>query len=105
MVAAVNEFLQGREDNKLLILGEMREVGDTSYKEHKELVDHMKENGVEHAICIGKSFEMAITGSGYTYFETVEELIRYLTDHPVNGQYILIKGSRANKLENLLQVL
>ncbi len=105
MVAAVDEFLQGREDNKLLILGEMREVGDTSYKEHKELVDHMKENGVEHAICIGKSFEMAIAGSGYTYFETVEQLIRYLTDHPVNGKYILIKGSRANKLENLLQVL
>ncbi len=105
MFAAVDEFLLTGEDKKLLILGEMREVGDSSYKEHKALIDHLKEKHVEQAICIGKSFEMAVTGTGYTYFETVEQLISYLKDHPLTGLYILIKGSRANKLEKLLQVL
>jgi UDP-N-acetylmuramoyl-tripeptide--D-alanyl-D-alanine ligase len=105
MIAAVDEFLLTGEDKKLLILGEMREVGDSSYKEHKALIDHLKEKNVELAICIGKSFETAIAGTGYTYFETVEQLIGYLKDRPLAGHYILIKGSRANKLENLLQVL
>jgi UDP-N-acetylmuramoyl-tripeptide--D-alanyl-D-alanine ligase len=105
MIAAVDEFLLTGEDKKLLILGEMREVGDSSYKEHKALIDHMKEKNVELAICIGKSFEKVIAGTGYTYFETVEQLIGYLKDRPLAGHYILIKGSRANKLENLLQVL
>lgn len=105
MFAAVDEFLQAGEDKKLLILGEMREVGDSSFKEHKALVDHLKENKVDMAFCIGKSFETAVKGTGYAYFETVEQLISYLGDHPLSGLYILIKGSRANRLENLLQVL
>lgn len=105
MLAAVDEFLLSGEDQKLLILGEMREVGDSSYKEHKALIDHLEEKHVEQAICIGKSFETAVKGTGFNYFETVEQSISYLKDHPVTGRYILVKGSRANKLENLLQVL
>ncbi len=98
-------FCMTGEDKKLLILGEMREVGDSSYTEHKALIDHLKEKHVEHVICIGKSFEMAVTGAGYTYYETVEQLISYLQEHPLKGLYILIKGSRANQLEKLLEVL
>jgi len=105
MFAAVDEFLLTGEDKKLLILGEMLEVGDSSYKEHKALVDHLKEKQVKLAICIGKSFESAVTGTGYAYYETVGQLILHLKDHPLAGQYILIKGSRANKLEKLLEVL
>jgi UDP-N-acetylmuramoyl-tripeptide--D-alanyl-D-alanine ligase len=105
MVAAVDEFLQPGADKKMLILGEMREVGDSSFREHKALIDHLKDKKVERAICIGKSFEKAVKGSGFTYFETVEQSISYLKDHPVTGKYILVKGSRANKLEMLLEVL
>jgi UDP-N-acetylmuramoyl-tripeptide--D-alanyl-D-alanine ligase len=105
MFAAVDEFLLTGEDKKLLILGEMREVGDSTYKEHKALIDHLEEKQAKQAICIGKSFEKAVKGTGYTYFETVEQLIGYLKEHPLSGLYILIKGSRANRLEKLLEVL
>jgi UDP-N-acetylmuramoyl-tripeptide--D-alanyl-D-alanine ligase len=105
MFAAVDEFLLAGEDKKLFILGEMREVGDSSHKEHKALIDHLKNKQVKQAICIGKSFETAITGTGYTYYEAVDQLIDYLKDHPLTGHYILIKGSRANRLEKLLEVL
>jgi UDP-N-acetylmuramoyl-tripeptide--D-alanyl-D-alanine ligase len=105
MFAAVDEFLLSGEDKKLLILGEMREVGDSSYKEHRALIGHLEEKRVKKAFCIGKSFEKAVDGTGYTYFETVEQLISHLKDHPLEGYYILIKGSRANKLERLLEVL
>jgi UDP-N-acetylmuramoyl-tripeptide--D-alanyl-D-alanine ligase len=105
MFAAVDEFLQSGEDNKLLILGEMREVGDSSFREHKALLDHLKKNQVQRAICIGKAFETAVAETGYTYFETVEQLIGQLGEHPLKGLYILIKGSRANRLEKLLEVL
>jgi UDP-N-acetylmuramoyl-tripeptide--D-alanyl-D-alanine ligase len=105
MFAAVDEFLLAGEDKMLLILGEMREVGDSSFKEHRALIDHLEEKKVKRAICIGKSFKKAVEGTGYAYFETVEQLIGQLKDKPVTNHYILIKGSRANKLENLLQVL
>ncbi len=105
MFAAVDEFLRAREEKKLLILGEMREVGDSSHTEHKALLDHLKQYKVQEAICIGKAFEMAVKGTGYAYFETVEQLISHLGEHPLTGHYILIKGSRANRLEKLLEVL
>ncbi len=68
MFAAVDEFLQAREEKKLLILGEMREVGDSSYTEHKALLDHLKQYKVQEAICIGKAFEMAVTGDRLCLF-------------------------------------
>jgi UDP-N-acetylmuramoyl-tripeptide--D-alanyl-D-alanine ligase len=105
MFAAVDEFLLAGEERKLLILGEMREVGDSSSREHKALIDHLKEKLVVQAICIGKSFEQAAAGTGYSYFETVEQLVSHLKDNPLSGYYILIKGSRANKLEKLMEVL
>ncbi len=105
MIAAVDEFLQTAEDNKMLILGEMREVGDSSLTEHKALLDHLKKNDMQQVICVGKAFEKAVKGTGFTYFEAVEQLIGYLGEHPLKGFYILIKGSRANRLEKLLEVL
>ena len=68
MFAAVDEFLQAEEDNKLFILGEMREVGDSSFSEHMALLDHLKKNHVQRAFCVGKAFENAVAGTGYRYF-------------------------------------
>jgi UDP-N-acetylmuramoyl-tripeptide--D-alanyl-D-alanine ligase len=64
MFAAIDEFLLTRQDKKLLILGEMKEVGDSSYYEHKALIDHLKEKHVGQAICVGVSFEKAMIGTG-----------------------------------------
>ena len=39
MSAAIDEFLRFEGRKKLLILGEMREVGDSSAQEHEEIID------------------------------------------------------------------
>jgi UDP-N-acetylmuramoyl-tripeptide--D-alanyl-D-alanine ligase len=105
MRAAVDEFLSLQEGNKLLILGEMRELGDSGGQEHASLIGYLNNAHVQKVICIGKSFESAVAGTEYLYFESVEQLITYLSAHPVTGCNILIKGSRANRLENILAVL
>jgi UDP-N-acetylmuramoyl-tripeptide--D-alanyl-D-alanine ligase len=105
MRAAIDEFLLFSGDKKLLILGEMREVGDSATKEHAVLIDYLMERKVQNAICIGRSFEKALAGTGYLFFETVDELITYIHQNPVTGQFVLIKGSRANQLEKAVPLL
>jgi len=93
------------ERNKLLILGEMRELGECSELEHSALIRYLRDLKVDFVICLGKPFEKAIKGTGFLYFESPGELFRYLTEHPVKDHYILIKGSRANQLEKIIPYL
>jgi UDP-N-acetylmuramoyl-tripeptide--D-alanyl-D-alanine ligase len=105
MLAATNEFLGSPEKNKMLILGEMREVGESSEGEHEELIRHLMSKNAKDVICVGKSFEQALKNSGFRYFPSVDGLLDWLKENPVSGKYLFVKGSRSNKLERLLEVL
>ena len=105
MQAAIDEFLRFNGTNKLLIIGEMRELGATARQEHEKLIATLKESKLSRVICIGRSFESLAPEAGYLYFENVDLLNEYLRQNPVMNSFILVKGSRSNRLENVLQVL
>jgi len=48
---------------------------------------------------------LSLAGAGYLHFSTIDELLTYLAEHPVKDHFILVKGSRANKLERILPLL
>jgi len=105
MVSAVNEFLQFKSPKKLLILGEMRELGDYSQAEHEELVIHLINHDIKDVVCVGKAFEQAAINAGYHYAENTEQLRLWLSDNPLSGYFVFIKGSRSNQLEKLVPLL
>jgi UDP-N-acetylmuramoyl-tripeptide--D-alanyl-D-alanine ligase len=105
MFAAVNEFLLLEEPKKLLILGEMRELGDFSRQEHENIMNYLIQQGVEDVICVGQAFEQAALQAGYKYIETTDQLYAWLSEHPITGYFVFIKGSRSNRLEKLLPLL
>jgi len=105
MSAAIKEFLEFEGRKKLLILGEMREVGDSSSTEHENLVDFLKQHGAEHVICLGKAFEMPAKKAGYRHAESVSELNEMLSKDPVDGYLVFVKGSRSNHLEKVIPLL
>jgi UDP-N-acetylmuramoyl-tripeptide--D-alanyl-D-alanine ligase len=105
MRAAIDEFLLLNDHNKMMILGEMREMGDSAQEEHEALIRYLKDRKIQRVMCVGRSFELILSGTGYLYFATVEELLTHLTAHPVKDHFILVKGSRANKLEKVLPLL
>jgi UDP-N-acetylmuramoyl-tripeptide--D-alanyl-D-alanine ligase len=105
MRAAIDEFLLSDDSRKLLILGEMRELGDSSLPEHAALIGYLRDRKVSQAICIGNTFKQVSGGAGFLYFESVDELKAHLSAHPVSGYFILIKGSRANQLEKVVPFL
>jgi UDP-N-acetylmuramoyl-tripeptide--D-alanyl-D-alanine ligase len=105
MAVAIIEFLKTGQLNKLLILGEMREIGINSEEEHGEIVSILKKSGVSNVFFLGKAFEKSATLAGYQYASSVEELGGMLKQSPPEGYYIMVKGSRSNKLEKVLEFL
>lgn len=105
MAAAIHEFLKIQSGKKMLILGEMREVGESSDAEHEEIIALLKENSISNVMCVGKAFERTAVKAGYNHSLTVEDLKRTLCVQPLTGYTILVKGSRSNQLEKVLEDL
>ena len=106
MQVAISNFAEMKADNKLLIIGEMRELGAISAESHKNIVELMKKNYFPQVFLVGPSFETIANNYPFTrYFPDTDTLIEYLKVHEIRHAFILIKGSRGNKLERITEYL
>ena len=105
MSASVNNFRNISGDNALLILGDMRELGDASEQEHKTILKLLKDSGFKQAFLVGPCFSQYNDNPDYQTFAKVEDLVSYLEQHPVEGRTILVKGSRGIQLEKVLPLI
>ena len=103
MIAAIDNFNQEVQDNKIMILGDMLELGDFSVDEHAKIVDYLSKMNVETVYLVGQIFSsINISESKFKKFGDTEELIKLLDLTKVNNKNILIKGSRSIGLEKLI---
>ncbi len=103
MRAAIQNFKNADSENKTLILGDMFELGDQSFDEHQQIVDLIESYHFDSVYLVGKYFGQV--NHSYVSFETTEELIQFLKGNPIHDRFILVKGSRGMKLENILPIL
>lgn len=85
------------------ILGAMRELGEYTHLEHQNIVNMLLERKADKVFLVGEEYKQ--TTSPYPVFDTVEDLHTYLEQHPLRNCRILIKGSRSNQLEKIVDVL
>lgn len=104
MKAAVENFARFNADNKLLLLGDMFELGEYSQEEHQKLVNLLKESKFAHVVLVGEAF-YEISETDYKKFKTTAECLEYLKKLNVTGNVVLIKGSRGMKMELLQEAL
>jgi UDP-N-acetylmuramoyl-tripeptide--D-alanyl-D-alanine ligase len=95
MTAAIENFSMMKADSKMLILGDMRELGDVSEAEHRNIVELLKEKGFTRVWLVGSEFAKVAQGSGFRLFADVEAVNEALRIEPLNGMSILIKGSNS----------
>ncbi|WP_446787591.1 UDP-N-acetylmuramoyl-tripeptide--D-alanyl-D-alanine ligase [Macellibacteroides fermentans] len=104
MKAAIDNFAAMQVDTpKAVILGDMRELGETSDALHAEIVKQIEQAGFDKVYLCGEHFSS--TGSSFMHFPNIEELMSELTKNPLEGYHILIKGSRGMTLEKTLSLL
>jgi UDP-N-acetylmuramoyl-tripeptide--D-alanyl-D-alanine ligase len=93
-------FNQIESSQKLVILGDMLELGASSELEHQAIVDYLESKSLK-AILVGKCYQK--TKSGFTTFKDTLQLIPYLKQDGLENSLVLLKGSRGIKLEMLLE--
>lgn len=104
MKAAIDNFAAMQVDSpKAVILGDMRELGETSDALHAEIVKQIEQAGFDKVYLCGEHFSS--TGTCFMHFPNIEELMSELTKNPLEGYHILIKGSRGMTLEKTLSLL
>lgn len=84
---------------KMMILGDMAELGESSFEEHKRIVDYLIESGVNNVWLVGVMFSKV--ESPFRKFQNVEEVKESLLSENPNHFTILIKGSNSSKLYDL----
>jgi UDP-N-acetylmuramoyl-tripeptide--D-alanyl-D-alanine ligase len=83
-----------------VILGEMKELGAYSKEEHQQLIDRLSASGLDKVFLCGESFAACRSiPSDWRIFPQTTDLLTYLPTADISGYYILIKGSRTNRLE------
>lgn len=113
MRAAIENFRAIEASCKMLILGEMREMGEASIEAHAEVMNLTAAIGTafDEVWFVGGEFEKArtqldaATTQHFHYFENVEAVKGALTEHPLCDRFILIKGSNGTRLFELPALL
>lgn len=95
MAAALENFSMIKAKDKMLILGDMRELGEASDAEHRKIVEEIVKYGFTQVWLVGSEFAKAADGSGFRLFADVDEVNRALETEKVSGKTILIKGSNS----------
>lgn len=106
MESSIANFLARNEKlPKMLILGDMLELGDYAGKEHEAVISLLEKNNINNFLLVGPEFMKVSTSTKQNCFTNVDELIEQLRLNPVSEHCILLKGSRGIKLEKLLDHL
>lgn len=105
MRASIDSFNSIEDNHKVLILGDMLELGNESKAEHKIVLDYIKSSGYKEAYLVGKNFSAFRNEYSYMFFESVEELNKHFVKEPEKSCMFLIKGSRGVHLEKTIDYL
>ena len=92
-------LMKGR---KVALLGDMRELGEDAAAEHKRIVERLKDT---EAYLVGEEFARAAQGTPHKTFATSEDLAKYLSENPLEGCTVLLKGSHSIRMEKVIDVL
>jgi UDP-N-acetylmuramoyl-tripeptide--D-alanyl-D-alanine ligase len=118
VTGAIDTLLQVSVRNNrrsVAILGDMLELGKSAKELHYKVGQYCAERGIEILIAVGKlaknfisgfrDFKNKKTSEKYFYFNNKNGLVRSLDAIVEPGDIILVKGSRANKMEDIISFL
>lgn len=90
-----------------LVLGAFGELGPDSPKIHEQMAGFIKASGVVRLLAVGTDSKKTVQafGKGATFFEKQQDLIDALKQELKGDETILIKGSRAQRMENVAAAL
>jgi UDP-N-acetylmuramoyl-tripeptide--D-alanyl-D-alanine ligase len=86
--------------NKMVILGDMFELGEYSETEHKHIIELLKVSNLQ-IILVGAEFGKLSNSMQCSHFESAGEVKDWITSNQPENAFIYVKGSRGMKLESI----
>lgn len=107
MRAALDNFSMVKADDKVLILGDMRELGESSREEHLAILNLIDDYGFSQVYLVGSEFAAVQSDltTSYHHYNNIEELIEFVKMNPLQDKTILIKGSNSIGLTKITNYL
>jgi UDP-N-acetylmuramoyl-tripeptide--D-alanyl-D-alanine ligase len=92
---------------RILVLGDMGEVGAEGPAFHREIGDYARAAGIDRLYAIGAQAALAAVafGSGARHFALVDDLVATLAAEAAPGTTVLVKGSRFMRMERVVAAL
>ena len=98
-------FEKNFKGDKVVMLGDMFELGETEDQEHQQIVELVKKLDFSKAIFVGSRFSKLLSENGFLFFENSTQAASYLKTHPLINATVLIKGSRSSRMELIIESL
>ena len=101
------DALAAYQDQKILIIGDMGELGKSAQAEHETVGRYAKEKGINLLFTLGPLSQHAAIcfGEGSFATETFDELMQAVSSRLTKPSCILVKGSRSAKMERAVHYL
>ncbi len=104
MQAALENFRNLKAGRKMVVLGDMLELGQESQQEHGTVLQQLQSIDLDNVLLVGPEFQEA-AGSRFTSFADSTAAREWLRKHSLQGYTILVKGSRGIQMEKVLEAL
>ena len=105
MQVAIRNFANMPQSKKVLILGDMFEMGPTANQEHDELLQWCSQFNFNQIYTLGQHFASISQNSGISTPSNMETLGAIIKNEKYQETAFLIKGSRGMKMERVLDFL
>ena len=105
MLLAIKSFDKINSKNKILILGDMYELGGDENKFHQEIVDYCENLKIDKVFLVGKIFAKTNFSKKFFSYENYLKLSQSKEFKDIIDSNLLIKGSRGMQLEKILEFI
>ena len=98
------DVLSSTEGRKILIIGDMAELGNDSNKYHQELGDYIKKASIDFTLALGRHTKITMQqlDKNAFWFDTKDNLLKKLLEIIDSKSIILVKGSRFMEMEKIV---
>jgi UDP-N-acetylmuramoyl-tripeptide--D-alanyl-D-alanine ligase len=101
MKLAIENFSRQPGEQKILLLGAMKELGEDSWEEHRALVELIQSLHFNEVILVGGDFRLI--QHPFRYFEHSADAGKWLREQHLQDALLLVKGSRSMQMEKVLE--
>jgi UDP-N-acetylmuramoyl-tripeptide--D-alanyl-D-alanine ligase len=105
MEVALKNFASIEAKPKLAIMGDMFELGEYSFAEHKNMIDLCTALNIDEVWLVGNEFGKHAIPHHMHHFATTQLAFNHLQQHRLEHTHLFLKGSRGMKLETLVDAM